>query len=118
MRINTRPASTPLILFFVYCAMARSLPQHKQNFAGFVVPNYAAVAEVNSWEIGQRFQRFMDECMAQIPDEGAPADGYMYNTHMGQFARSLDEAKDHFVKGSLAFYAKRGSGAVPKTDAQ
>jgi hypothetical protein len=30
---------------------------------------------------------------------------------------SLDEAKDHFLKGKLAFYAKRGSGDEKKADA-
>jgi len=90
--------------------MARTIPQHKQNFARFIEPAYAKVAEVNGSEIEKQFQAFQDECFKQIPDEGQPADPYMYNSHMGNFVRSLDEAKDHFVKGKLAFYAKRGSG--------
>lgn len=56
---------------------------------------------------------FQDERLAELPDEPAPADAYMYNTHMGAFVRSLDQAKDHWLKAKLAFYAKRGSGSAP-----
>src|SRR5687767_8674888 len=90
--------------------MARVIPQHKQNYVNFIDPNYAKVSQVSGSEIAKEFQALQDSCLAQIPDEGAPADGYKYNTHMGAFARSLDEAKDHYIKGKLAFYAKRGSG--------
>jgi hypothetical protein len=90
--------------------MARSIPQHKQNYVSFIDPDYAKVSQVNGWEIAKEFQAFQDTCFEQIPDEGAPADGYKYNSHMGAFVRSLDEAKDHFLKGKLAFYARRGSG--------
>jgi len=49
--------------------------------------------------------------MARLPDDGAPADPYMYNAWMGEYARTLDQAKDAYVKAMLAFYAKRNSGA-------
>lgn len=91
--------------------MARTTPQHKIGFS-FINPDYAKVEQVNGYEIAKQFQSFADDCMKQIPDEGQPADGYMYNSHIGAFVRSLDEAKDHFVKGKLAFYAKRGSGSA------
>jgi len=84
--------------------------RHKALYANFINPEYAYVDQVNGYEIAERFQAFADACMATIPDEGEPADGYMYNTHMGKFLRDLDTAKDHFLKASLAFHAKRGSG--------
>jgi hypothetical protein len=91
--------------------MSRTVPQHKQQYQRFIDPDYTKVAAVNGWEIAKQFQHFHDECMAQIPDEpSVPKDAYMYNTHMGAFARALDEAKDHFLKGKLAYYAVRGSG--------
>jgi hypothetical protein len=93
--------------------MARTVPQHKANFVSFIDPDYAKVNEVNGWQIAKTFQAFQDTLVATIPDEGAPADPYMWNSHMGAFTRSLDEAKDHFVKGKLAFFAKRGSGSLP-----
>jgi hypothetical protein len=89
--------------------MSRTIQQHKSNFDSFINPNYAKVDQVNGWEIAKQFQAFQDECIKGIPDEGVPADGYMYNSHMGNFVRSLDEAKDHFVKAKSAFYAKRNS---------
>jgi hypothetical protein len=102
-----------LIVCIENTRMARTLPQHKSNYASFIDPNYQKVPEVNGWEIAKKFQAFQDSIIATIPDEGTPADAYMYNTHMGAFVRSLDEAKDHSVKASLAFYAKRGSGSPP-----
>lgn len=70
------------------------------------------VKKVNETAIATKFQAFQNECLAEIPDAGMPADGYMFNSYMGNFVRSLDEAKDHFLKAKLAFYAKRGSGVV------
>ncbi len=96
--------------------MSRTQPQHKANYANFINPDYERVAAVDGYALAQQFQAFQDVCMAQIPDEGAPADSYMFNTHMGAFVRALDEAKDHFVKGKLAFYAKRGGGAAANAD--
>ena len=90
--------------------MARTRPQHKENYDSFITPGYRLVPQVDAPAVATQFQAFLDACMTQVPDEGKPADGYLYNTHMGAFCRSLDEAHDHFTKGLLAFYAKRGSG--------
>lgn len=97
--------------------MARTL-QHKSQYYRFIDPNYARVEQVNGWEIAKKFEAFSKECIDQIPDEGAPANAYGFNSHMGAFVRTLDQAKDHFVKAKLAFYAKVGSGdePAPKTD--
>lgn len=84
-------------------------PKHKENFVSFINPSYRKVDEVNGFEIAKQFQTFQDLCFAQIPNEGTPADGNMYNSHMGAFVRSLDVDKDEFLKGSLAFYAKRNT---------
>lgn len=91
--------------------MARTTPQHKALYASFIDTAYGKVDQVNEAEAAKTFQSFLDARLAEIPDDGAPADGYKYNTHMGAFARALDEAKDHFVKGKTAFYAKRGAAA-------
>lgn len=88
-------------------AAAAAAPPHKANYIQFIDPDYERVAEVNGGEIAQQFQAFANELMARLPDAGTPADGYMYGAHMGAYVRSLDEAKDHFVKAMLAFYAKR-----------
>ena len=85
------------------------VPPHKTNFSQYIEPNYGYVKEVNPGQTREKFQAFLDELLALIPDEGAPADGYMYNAHMGSFVRHLDEAKNDFVCAQLAFYAKRGS---------
>ena len=97
--------------------MARTFTvPHKVNYQSFINPNYAKVNEVNGWEIAKEFQAFEDRCLEQIPDEGAPKSSYLYNSHMGAFARSLDEAKDHFVKAKLAFFAEVNSGDSPSVD--
>lgn len=83
--------------------------RHKESYRSFINPDYARVSEVNGYALAKEFQEFADRLFSQLPDVGEPADGYMYNSHMGAFVRSLDEAKDHFVKGALAFYTKRGS---------
>ena len=93
--------------------MARTTPQHKAQYMNFIDPDYAKVTQVNGWEIAKTFEAFTQERLNEIPDEGSPADGYMFNSHIGAFVRSLDEAKDHFLKGKLAFFAKRGSGSAP-----
>jgi|SRR5688500_2223068 len=89
--------------------MARTLQNHKEQYKGFIKPDYAPVAQVNGGEIAGAFEAFSQARFAEIPDEGTPADGYMYNSHMGAFVRTLDQAKDHWLKGKLAFYAKRDS---------
>lgn len=88
-----------------------AIARHKELYRSFVNPDYKRVTEVNGFETAKQFQAFQDACVAEIPDAGEPADSYMYASHMGNFVRSLDEAKDHFVKAKLAFYAKRGSGS-------
>jgi hypothetical protein len=97
-------------LFYNTMAAHPSVNNHKSNYARFVNPDYARVEQVNGYASAQQFQQFLDALLAELPDEGAPADGYMYNSHMGALVRTLDEAKDHWIKAKLAFYAKRGSG--------
>lgn len=92
-------------------ASPASVPPHKALYAQFVDPAYQYVPDVNGQAIAKEFQTFVDALMDTIPNEGMPADSYMYSSHMGAFVRTLDQAKDHFVKTKLAFYAKRGSGA-------
>lgn len=100
-----------MLILLLPTSMARTLPQHKTNYAGFVDPHYLLTpVDPKAWR--QKFQAFSDSCFDEIPDEGQPADAYMYNTHMGAFVRALDEAKDHFVKGFMAFCAKRGSASI------
>ncbi len=88
--------------------MARTRPRHKAQYDNFIHPNYGQTDDVNEIEITKVFQRLSDDLIQQIPDEGEPADGYMYNSHMGAFLRTLDQAKDHYVKALLAFWLKRG----------
>ena len=85
----------------------KSLPAHKRNFTDFIEPKYERVESVSPGAERDRFQKFLDECLASVPDDGTPADGYMYNAHMGSFVRHLDIAKDEYVKARLAFHAKR-----------
>ena len=85
------------------------MAQHKRNFIQFIEPEYAHVEKVDPAAFRAKFQKFMNECLEEIPDNGAPLDGYGYNAHMGNFARLLDSAKDEFVKASFAFYAMKGS---------
>jgi hypothetical protein len=91
--------------------MARTVPAHKANFTKFIDPDYAKVPEVSGWEIAKTFEIFNQQRLDEFPDDRTPKDPYMYNTHMGAYVRALDEAKDHFLKGRLAFYAARGSGS-------
>jgi hypothetical protein len=67
---------------------------------------------VNGWAIAKQFEAFSQERINELPDEGAPAEPYLYSSHMGAFVRTLDQAKDHFLKAKIAFYAKRGSGSM------
>lgn len=72
----------------------------------------------NSWTLdtltlewmGKRWRLlkdFIKNDSQEIPNEGAPAEGYFYNTHMGAYVRSLDEAKYHLIQAKLAFFHKR-----------
>jgi hypothetical protein len=63
-----------------------------------------SVPKVDEVTIAGDFQRFCDACFAQLPDEGKPADPYLYSSHAGAFVRALDQAKDHWVKAKLSFY--------------
>lgn len=85
---------------------------HKANLVHFIDPNYEHVSSVDARAIATQFQAFCDTLIQNVPDAGAPADAYMFNSHAGAMLRSLDEAKDHYVKMMLAFYAKRNSGAT------
>jgi hypothetical protein len=98
--------------------MARTTPQHKAQYQRFIDPNYARVEQVNGWEIAKTFEAFAQARLDELPDEGAPASNYLYASHMGAFVRTLDQAKDHFVKAKLAFYAKVGSGDEPKEEGE
>jgi hypothetical protein len=91
-----------------------ALAAHKKLYANFIDPNYKHVEQVSGWETAKTFEAFQQARLDEIPNEGAPADSYMYNTHMGNFVRTLDQAKDAFVKAKLAFFAERGSGAEKK----
>lgn len=94
--------------------MARTSPQHKAQYERFIDPHYAHVPQVDPGAERRRFQDVLDKCLADLPDEGTPADQYEYSTHMGAFVRTLDQAKDHWVKALLAFYAARGSASPPQ----
>ncbi len=82
---------------------------HKKKYDRFIEPNYASLNVVNVLFLRDEFQKFADDVMRHVPDEGKPADAHMYNTHMTQFHLALDNAKDHFVKALLAFHSERGS---------
>jgi hypothetical protein len=85
----------------------------KTHYFNFIDPHYAMVKEVDPAAARRTFEAFNQTLLAEIPSEGAPQDGYMYNAHMGAYVRALDVAKDHFVKAKLAFYAVRGSSRAP-----
>ena len=85
------------------------MAQHKRNFLQFIEPEYEYAKEVNPAAFRVKFQKFMNECLEEIPDDGSPKNGYAYNAHMGNFARLLDSAKDELVKAVLAFHATKGS---------
>ena len=86
-------------------------PDHKRTYDNFIAPKYSEEDESKLVEIEEiyanKFQAFMDQLIADIPDEGKPANGYLYNTHAGAFVRALDEAKDHYVKARKAFSCKQ-----------
>lgn len=85
--------------------MARTLPQHKALYDQFLDPRYPHPGM--DGQTVEAFERFHQERLAEIPNEGAPAEGYFYNTHMGAYVRSLDEAKYHLIQAKLAFFHKR-----------
>jgi hypothetical protein len=89
--------------------MARTVPQHKAQYAQFIAPGYRedVLVKVDEEATAGEFQRFSDACFAQLPDEGKPADPYLYSSHAGAFVRALDQAKDHWVKAKLSFYGER-----------
>lgn len=80
---------------------------HKRNFLKYIDPGYETVEKVKVATWRAEFQKFMDTCMAEIPNEGEPKDAYAYNSHLGQFTRSLDNAKDEFIKALLAYHYAR-----------
>jgi hypothetical protein len=73
-----------------------------------------SVPKVDEVTIAGDFQRFCDACFAQLPDEGKPADPYLYSSHAGAFVRALDQAKDHWVKAKLSFYGGSVSSLLNK----
>lgn len=83
---------------------------HKRNFEQYIECNYKPNAATDEKAITKHFQSFLASCLEMIPNEGEPADGYMYNAHMGAFVRDLARAKEEFVQASYAFHEKRGSG--------
>ncbi len=82
---------------------------HKTNFQDFIEPNYKFDDRVNPGADRKQFQTFANALLETIPDEGSPAELYLYNAHLGSCFRKLDEAKDSFVKAKLAFYCKKNS---------
>lgn len=79
--------------------------KHKKNFEQFVDPNYGPISEkVEVEKIRKMFQDFLDSCLEKIPDDGDPKEPYLFNSHIGDFCRELDKAKDAFTKGLLAFH--------------
>jgi hypothetical protein len=94
----------------------------KAKYQKFVDPNYAHVSQVNGQNIAAYFEACLNDLLDFLPDAPVSAanggDPYMFESHMGAFVRTLDEAKDHFVKASLAYYAKRGSGESVAQDAK
>ena len=87
-----------------------SAPAHKRLYADFVEPNYKRTEAVDVDAERAEFQGFLTACLARIPNEPEAAkNGYAYNAHMGAFVRTLDVAKDHFVKALLAYHAEKKS---------
>ncbi len=80
---------------------------HKTNFRGYIEPNYKFCDKVDATRTRAVFQEFLDQCLATLPDDGTPKNGYAYNAHMGAFVRALDNAKDEFVKAQQAFFAEK-----------
>lgn len=91
------------------------LPDHKRNFDKFISTEYQYRSEVDTIAIKTMFQEFHNNLMEMIPNDKPPADGYMYNSHMGALCRELDGAKNSFISGLLAYYEKRGSGKTQKS---
>lgn len=83
------------------------IPAHKRNAWQYIEAGYGPSSVVKAPEIRAVFQEVLDKCLAKIPDEGEPADGFMYNAHLLDFIRELDKAKDAFCKTLLAFHGKR-----------
>jgi len=91
--------------------MARTEPvvPHKANFVNFVNPRFGGseADKVDEAYIARKFQTFQDACFDEIPDDAPPADGYMYNAHLGHFVRLLTEAKYHLINGVRAYHNRR-----------
>jgi hypothetical protein len=84
--------------------MARTLPQHKVQYDRFLNPGYSEEGLATAWgSTNKSFEDFHQARLNEIPDEGTPAEGYLYNSHMGAYVRSLDVAKYHFIQAKLAF---------------
>jgi hypothetical protein len=79
----------------------------KQKYEHFIATEYEPTT--NPSVVLQKFQQMADECRASIPSEGAPKDGYMFNVHMTQLHRDLQNAADSFMRASDAWYG------MPKT---
>jgi hypothetical protein len=90
------------------------MAQHKKNFVNFIYDKQQSESDkiVNDIdaEVSQTFQLVLDKCLESIPDNGAPADPYKYHAHMGEFVRTLDHAKDAYVKALHAFTHARNTG--------
>lgn len=71
----------------------------------FINPDYAMVGCVNVRKIDYEFSQFAIGMLTEnITDGGhAPTNGYLFNTHKGQFLRTFVETKNHFVKMVLAY---------------
>jgi len=80
---------------------------HKRQYTNFIDPQRREVEQVNVAAIRRQFQELSDHLLDAVPDDGEPADKYMYASHMGEFVRVLDHASDCYVKALMAFYADR-----------
>jgi hypothetical protein len=89
------------------------IPPYLSNFVNFI-DAYGYVPEFDAGQNRKIFNSFFMEMVQKLPKVEAPADPYMFNSHMDLFARLMDQAKDAYAKAYLAALKKRESLAVKK----
>jgi hypothetical protein len=92
------------------------MASHKRNHYNFLDPDYQDSSKVNAAEERKVFNDFLNAMLDRIPNEGEPKSSYLYNSHMGNFVRLLDNAKDEYVKAKLAYHCHMGDSG--KTDVE
>lgn len=100
-----------------------STPAHKRAYVDYLAVGLLETpdgaqggdAELEA-ELAQRAaaQALLDAFLATLPNDGAPADGYAYASHMGAALRALDHATDELLKARRSFYRAQG-GATTTT---